>query len=314
MIKEMKIGNRIFDLTAHTYVMGILNVTPDSFSDGGKFIDKDVAVKRALQMIEEGADIIDIGGESTRPGFTPVSADEQIERVVPVIEEIKKNIDIPVSVDTYDAKVAKAALEAGCDIVNDIWGLKKDPEMAKVIAEYDAFCVLMHNRETPDYIDFRKDLLTDFKGILDIAKTAGIKDEKIILDPGVGFGKTREQNLVAINHMDDLKVLGYPLLLGTSRKSVIGLTLDLPVDERLEGTLATTVIACMKGINFVRVHDIKENVRAIKMTEAILNSFDAPANELLCIYGPPEMLNGGGGLYKPNTTNPGFEGFDMRNV
>ncbi len=314
MIKEMKIGNRIFDLTAHTYVMGILNVTPDSFSDGGKFIDKDVAVKRALQMIEEGADIIDIGGESTRPGFTPVSADEQIERVVPVIEEIKKNIDIPVSVDTYDAKVAKAALEAGCDIVNDIWGLKKDPEMAKVIAEYDAFCVLMHNRETPDYIDFRKDLLTDFKGILDIAKTAGIKDEKIILDPGVGFGKTREQNLVAINHMDDLKVLGYPLLLGTSRKSVIGLTLDLPVDERLEGTLATTVIACMKGINFVRVHDIKENVRAIKMTEAILNSFDAPANELLCIYGPPEMLNGGGALYKPNTTNPGFEGLDMRNV
>lgn len=314
MIKEMKIGNRIFDLTAHTYVMGILNVTPDSFSDGGKFIDKDVAVKRALQMIEEGADIIDIGGESTRPGFTPVSADEQIERVVPVIEEIKKNIDIPVSVDTYDAKVAKAALEAGCDIVNDIWGLKKDPEMAKVIAEYDAFCVLMHNRETPDYIDFRKDLLTDFKGILDIAKTFGIKDEKIILDPGVGFGKTREQNLVAINHMDDLKVLGYPLLLGTSRKSVIGLTLDLPVDERLEGTLATTVIACMKGINFVRVHDIKENVRAIKMTEAILNSFDAPANELLCVYGPPEMLNGGGTLYKPNTTNPGFEGFDMRNV
>ena len=310
MIKEMKICNRIFDLTAHTYVMGILNVTPDSFSDGGKFIDKDVAVKRALQMIEEGADIIDIGGESTRPGFTPVSADEQIERVVPVIEEIKKNIDIPVSVDTYDAIVAKAALEAGCDIVNDIWGLKKDPEMAKVIAEYDAFCVLMHNRETPDYIEFRKDLLTDFKGILDIAKTAGIKDEKIILDPGVGFGKTREQNLVAINHMDDLKVLGYPLLLGTSRKSVIGLTLDLPVDERLEGTLATTVIACMKGINFVRVHDIKENVRTIKMTEAILNSFDAPANELLCIYGPPEMLNGGGSLNNPNIMNPGFEGLD----
>lgn len=314
MIKEMKIGNRIFDLTAHTYVMGILNVTPDSFSDGGKFIDKDVAVKRALQMIEEGADIIDIGGESTRPGFTPVSADEQIERVVPVIEEIKKNLDTPVSVDTYDAKVAKAALEAGCDIVNDIWGLKKDPEMAKVIAEYNAFCVLMHNRETPDYIDFRKDLLTDFKGILDIAKTAGIKDEKIILDPGVGFGKTREQNLVAINHMDDLKVLGYPLLLGTSRKSVIGLTLDLPVDERLEGTLATTVIACMKGINFVRVHDIKENVRAIKMTEAILNSFDAQANEPLCIYGPPEMLNGGGSLNNPNIMNPGFEGLDMRNV
>lgn len=288
MIKEMKIGNRIFDLTAHTYVMGILNVTPDSFSDGGMFIDKDTAVKRALQMIEEGADIIDIGGESTRPGFTPVSADEQIERVVPVIEEIKKNIDIPVSVDTYDAKVAKAALEAGCDIVNDIWGLKKDPEMAKVIAEYDAFCVLMHNRNNPDYINFRKDLLSDFGEILDIANAAGIDKDKIILDPGVGFGKTREQNLVAINHMDDLKVLEYPILLGTSRKSVIGLTLDLPVDERLEGTLATTVIACMKGINFVRVHDIKENVRAIKMTEAILNSFEPPVNEPQPIYGPPK--------------------------
>ena len=288
MIKEMKIGNRIFNLTGHTYVMGILNVTPDSFSDGGMFIDKDVAVKRALQMIEEGADIIDIGGESTRPGFTPVSADEQIERVVPVIEEIKKNIDIPISVDTYDAKVAKAALEAGCDIVNDIWGLKKDPEMAKVIAEYDAFCVLMHNRNNPDYINFRKDLLSDFGEILDIANAAGIDKDKIILDPGVGFGKTREQNLVAINHMDDLKVLGYPLLLGTSRKSVIGLTLDLPVDERLEGTLATTVMACMKGINFVRVHDIKENVRTIKMTEAILNSFEPPVNEPQPVYGPPK--------------------------
>lgn len=288
MIKEMKIGNRIFDLADHTYVMGILNVTPDSFSDGGMFIDKDVAVKRALQMIEEGADIIDIGGESTRPGFTPVSADEQIERVVPVIEEIKKNIDIPISVDTYDAKVAKAALEAGCDIVNDIWGLKKDPEMAKVIAEYDAFCVLMHNRNNPDYINFRKDLLSDFGEILDIANAAGIDKDKIILDPGVGFGKTREQNLVAINHMDDLKVLGYPLLLGTSRKSVIGLTLDLPVDERLEGTLATTVMACMKGINFVRVHDIKENVRTIKMTEAILNSFEPPVNEPQPVYGPPK--------------------------
>ena len=288
MIKEMKIGNRIFDLAGHTYVMGILNVTPDSFSDGGKYTDKDVAVKRALKMIEEGADIIDIGGESTRPGFTPVSADEQIERVVPVIEEIKKNIDIPISVDTYDAKVAKAALEAGCDIVNDIWGLKKDPEMAKVIAEYDAFCVLMHNRNNPDYINFRKDLLSDFGEILDIANAAGIDKDKIILDPGVGFGKTREQNLVAINHMDDLKVLGYPLLLGTSRKSVIGLTLDLPVDERLEGTLATTVMACMKGINFVRVHDIKENVRTIKMTEAILNSFEPPVNEPQPVYGPPK--------------------------
>jgi len=272
MVKEIKIANRIFNLEKRTYVMGILNVTPDSFSDGGKFIDKDIALKRALQMVEEGADIIDIGGESTRPGFTPVSAKLQIERVIPVIKEIKKNIDIPVSVDTYDAKVARAALDAGCDIVNDIWGLKKDPDMAGVIAEYDAFCVLMHNQDNTEYKDFVNDVLSDCKRMADSALKAGIKKEKIILDPGVGFGKNAEQNLCIINHMDEIKTLDYPVLLGASRKSVIGLTLDLPVEERLEGTLATTVIACMKGINFVRVHDIKENVRAVKMTEAIMRS------------------------------------------
>ncbi|MBP5530127.1 MAG: dihydropteroate synthase [Lachnospiraceae bacterium] len=287
----MKIGNRIFDLYNHTYVMGILNVTPDSFSDGGQYTDKDAALKRALQMAEEGADIIDIGGESTRPGYTPVSAEIQIERVIPIIKEIKKKIDIPVSVDTYDAKVARAALEAGCDIVNDIWGLRKDPDMAKAIAEYDAFCVLMHNRETPDYNNFMTDVLADCAKMIGTAVNAGIKEEKIIIDPGVGFGKTLEQNLCVIKYLEDFKNLDVPVLLGTSRKSVIGLTLDLPVEERLEGTLATTVMAVMKGINFVRVHDIKENVRTIKMTEAIMNSFVPQVNEPLCIYGPPEMFN-----------------------
>ena len=291
MVKEIKIGNRIFDLYNHTYVMGILNVTPDSFSDGGQYTDKDAALKRALQMAEEGADIIDIGGESTRPGYTPVSAEIQIERVIPIIKEIKKKIDIPVSVDTYDAKVARAALEAGCDIVNDIWGLRKDPDMAKAIAEYDAFCVLMHNRETPDYNNFMTDVLADCAKMIGTAVNAGIKEEKIIIDPGVGFGKTLEHNLCVIKYLEDFKNLDVPVLLGTSRKSVIGLTLDLPVEERLEGTLATTVMAVMKGINFVRVHDIKENVRTIKMTEAIMNSFVPQVNEPLCIYGPPEMFN-----------------------
>ena len=311
MVKEIKIGNRTYNLCGRTYVMGILNVTPDSFSDGGQFIDKDAAVKRAIEMFEEGAAIIDIGGESTRPGYTPVSAELQIERVIPVIKEIKMNLDIPVSIDTYDAKVARAALDAGCDIVNDIWGLQKDPEMAKVIAEYDAVCVLMHNRDNTNYGNFVNDVLTDTRRIIDRALDAGIKKERIILDPGVGFAKNVEQNLCIINHMDDFKVFDCPVLLGTSRKSVIGKTLDLPVEERLEGTLATTVMACMKDIDFVRVHDVKENIRAIRMTEAILNTFEPPMNEPMCIYGPPEMLNGGGALYQPNASNSGF---DMRNM
>lgn len=272
MIKELKIGKRIFDLTNHTYVMGILNVTPDSFSDGGKYIDKDSAIRKALQMIEEGADIIDIGGESSRPGYTKVDTEVQIERVIPVIEGIKKEIDIPISVDTADSKVALEAVKSGCDIINDIWALENTEEMARVAAEYNVVCILMHNKNDSKYDDFRKDILSDLGSYVQRAVASGLSMDKIILDPGVGFGKTYEQNLTAIACLDDLKDLGCPILLGTSRKSVIGLTLDLPVEERLEGTLATTVIACMKGINFVRVHDIKENVRAIKMTEAILKA------------------------------------------
>lgn len=265
----MRIGNRDFDVDKLTYIMGILNVTPDSFSDGGKWNDEDAALKHAEEMIEEGADIIDIGGESTRPGYTLLSDEEEIARVVPVIQAVKSRFDVPVSIDTYKSHVARAALEAGADLVNDIWGLKYDQELAGVIAEYQVPCCLMHNRREADYQDFMKDMLQDLRETISIAKKAGIPDQNIILDPGVGFGKTYENNLEAINRLEHMHELGYPILLGTSRKSVIGLTLDLPASERLEGTLATTVIGVMKKAAFVRVHDIRANARIIKMTEAI---------------------------------------------
>lgn len=266
----MKIGNRMFDTEHHTYIMGILNVTPDSFSDGGKWNDRDAALRHAHEMVEQGVDIIDIGGESTRPGYTLLSDEEEMARVIPVIEAVKANFDVPVSVDTYKSAVAEAAVKAGADLVNDIWGLKYDNRLAEVIAEYDVACCLMHNRKEADYTDFIKDMCDDLRGTLDIAKKAGIRDERIMLDPGVGFGKTYENNLEAVNSLESLHSLGYPILLGTSRKSMIGLALDLPSSERVEGTLVTTVFGVMKGAAFVRVHDIKENARAIKMTEAIL--------------------------------------------
>ncbi|EET58556.1 dihydropteroate synthase [Marvinbryantia formatexigens DSM 14469] len=267
----MKIGNRKFQETGHTYIMGILNVTPDSFSDGGRWNNPEAALAHTEQMIADGADIIDIGGESTRPGYTMLSDEEEIARVVPMIELVKEKFDIPVSVDTYKSAVAKAALAAGADLVNDIWGLKYDPALAGVIAEAGVPCCLMHNRQAADYTDFRAELLADLRETVALAKAAGIADDKIILDPGVGFGKTYEHNLTAINHLEELQALGYPVLLGTSRKSVIGLTLDLPAAERVEGTLVTTVFGVMKQAMFVRVHDVKENARAIKMTEAILH-------------------------------------------
>ena len=267
----MIIGNREFDVENRCYIMGILNVTPDSFSDGGKFNNMDSALKHAEEMIRDGADIIDIGGESTRPGHQVITDEEEIARVTPVIEAVKRNFDIPVSIDTYKSAVAEAALQAGADLVNDIWGFRHDEKVAQVTAEYGAACCLMHNRHEPVYNDFLQDVADDMKECLRIAKNAGIPDDKIILDPGVGFGKTFEHNLMITNHFDVLLKLGYPVLLGISRKSMIGLALDLPVDERVEGTLATSVIGVMKGCSFVRVHDIKENRRAIQMTEAILS-------------------------------------------
>ena len=265
----MKIGNKDFDLKNHCYIMGILNVTPDSFSDGGKFNNLDAALRHTEEMIRDGADIIDVGGESTRPGHTVISEEEEIARVTPVIEAIKKNFDIPVSIDTYKGAVTLAALQAGADLVNDIWGFKHDSRVAEYTAKYGAACCLMHNRNEAVYDDFQREFLSDLQECIAIAKNANVADDKIILDPGVGFGKTYEMNLEIIGHLEIMQQLGYPVLLGTSRKSVIGLTLDLPADERVEGTLATTVIGVMKGCSFVRVHDVKENARIIKMTEAI---------------------------------------------
>ncbi len=268
----MKIGKKEFDPAGHTYVMGILNVTPDSFSDGGKWNRKDRALAHVEKMLEEGADVIDIGGESTRPGYTLLPEEEEIARVVPVIEAVKASFDVPVSLDTYKPAVASAGIDAGADLINDIWGLKYDPRMAGIIAGSGLPCCLMHNRKNTDYLSFMEDVASDLKESLELAAEAGIAGEKIILDPGVGFAKSYEQNLQVIHHLEELGNLGHPLLLGCSRKSVIGLTLDLPADNRLEGTLATTVLAAVKGCMFVRVHDVRENLRAIRMTEAVLKS------------------------------------------
>lgn len=275
----MKIGNKEFCERGKTYIMGILNVTPDSFSDGGKWNSLDRALYHVEQMIKDGMDILDVGGESTRPGYTKLSAEEETERVLPVLEAVKARFDIPISLDTYKAVVVKAGISAGIDMVNDIWGLKYDLisgdgeyNMGKVIAESGLPCCLMHNRTNTNYHSFMQDMAADLSETLYLAEKAGINTNQIILDPGVGFAKSYEQNLQIINNLEQLHVLGCPLLLGTSRKSVIGLTLDLPADQRLEGTLATTVIGVMKGCSFVRVHDVKENARVIRMTEAILAS------------------------------------------
>lgn len=268
--RVMKIGRREFDTEHHTYIMGILNVTPDSFSDGGKYNQLDAALAHAEEMIRDGADILDVGGESTRPGHEQISEQEEIERVVPVIEQLTSRFDIPVSIDTYKSRVAGAALDAGAVLVNDIWGLKYDEKMAGVIAESGAACCLMHNREKAEYVNFLPDVLEDLQKSVNLAKKAGIAEDQIILDPGVGFGKTYEMNLEIIKQLNRLKFLGYPVLLGTSRKSVIGLTLDLPKDQREEGTLVTTVMGMQSGCAFVRVHDVKANKRAIQMTEAIM--------------------------------------------
>ena len=265
----MRIGNREFDIRNEYYIMGILNVTPDSFSDGGQYENVEQALRQAERMIADGCDVIDIGGESTKPGHVKISSQEEIERVCPVIAAIKKEYDIPVSLDTYKAEVAEAGILAGADLINDIWGLKSDLCMAEVIAKYQVACCLMHNRTNNLYQDFLQDVITDLKESITLAKQAGIAEDKIILDIGVGFAKDYKQNLLAIRHLDRLNELGYPTLLGTSRKSVIGLTLDLPKEERLEGTLVTTVMAVERGCSFVRVHDIKENARAIRMARAI---------------------------------------------
>lgn len=268
----MIIGNQEFLEEGHTYVMGILNVTPDSFSDGGRYNHLDAALKHTEQMIKDGTAIIDVGGESTRPGHEKITDQEEIDRILPVIEKIKQEFSVPVSLDTYKAAVAKEGIQAGADLLNDIWGLQYDPAMGKIVADSGVAYCLMHNRdkitEEMDADLFIGQMKEDAKRALD----AGIKKERIILDPGVGFAKTQEQNLMTIANLDRLKALGYPVLLGTSRKSVIGYVLDVPTDKRLVGTLATSAVAVQTGCMFVRVHDVKENVELIQMLERIRES------------------------------------------
>ena len=267
----MIIGNKEFKIGERTYIMGILNFTPDSFSDGGKFDNIDAAVEHVKKMIDDGADIIDIGGESTRPNHKPVEEAEEISRVIPIIKAIREKFNIPISIDTYKAKVAEKALEAGANLINDVWGFKKEKDIAKIAAKYNVPCCLMHNRDNEDYKNLIEDILDDLRESIKIAKEAGVRDENIILDPGIGFAKTYDQNLETMNKLQILKELGYPILLGTSRKRMIGLTLDLPVEERVEGTVATTVVGIMKdACDFVRVHDVLENSRAAKMTDVIV--------------------------------------------
>lgn len=269
----MRIGQRDFRTKGHTYVMGILNVTPDSFSDGGKYMDLDDALYHVERMITDGMDIVDVGGQSTRPGYTIVSEQEEIERVVPVIEAIKSRFNVPISLDTYKSEVAKAGIAAGADMINDIWGLKYDDKMAQVIAESGLPCCLGHNRKEAKYTNLIEEIFWDLEASLELANNAGITYNKIILDPGIGFGKSYENNLEIIDNLQKFHSLGCPVLLGASRKSVVGMGLDLPVTERMEGTLVTTVYGVQKGVMFVRVHDVKENVRAVKMTEAIRDGY-----------------------------------------
>lgn len=272
MEENMVIGGKQFDLKEHFYLMGILNVTPDSFSDGGKFNTMDNALRQAEKLIEDGADILDIGGESTRPNHVKITSAQEIDRVCPVIEKIKNTFDVPVSLDTYKADVAKAGLASGADLINDIWGLKWDNQMAEVIAKANVPCCLMHNRKEIKYTDIMEDMISDLNDSVELALEAGIEKEKIILDPGIGFAKTLEMNLSVMKQLNRLNEMGYPILLGTSRKSMIGLTLDLPVTEREEGTITTSVMGLMAGCSIFRVHEVKMNLRALKMAEAILKA------------------------------------------
>lgn len=270
----IKAGSYSLDYTKKTLVMGILNVTPDSFSDGGKYNLLGNSAAHARQMVEDGADILDIGGESTRPGHEQISAAEEIDRVVPAIEAITKEINVPISIDTYKSEVAKRAVDSGAVIINDIWGAKADPEIADVAAETGVPIILMHNRKDRNYINFIRDVLNDLYESITIAKKAGVNDDKIILDPGIGFAKDLAENLEMMRNLDTLVSLGYPMLLGTSKKSMIGNVLNLPVSERMEGTGATVCFGIQKGCQIVRIHDVKEMSRMAKMMDAMMGKGD----------------------------------------
>jgi len=272
-----RIDSEVLDLGERTYIMGIVNVTPDSFSDGGAYLDPDVALGRAMQLVEEGADFIDVGGESTRPGSEPIAEEEERRRILPVVERLAREPGLKISVDTYKASVARAALDAGAHMINDISGLKFDPEMASLIAERDVPVVLMHILGTPKdmqqdpcYDDVVGEVLESLEESVEIGRVAGIRDEQMWIDPGFGFGKRLQDNLDLLKHLAEFKVLGRPILLGTSRKSMIGAILDLPVGERVEGSLATAVMGILNGANVVRVHDVRETARAVRMADAVM--------------------------------------------
>ena len=276
-LQKLKIGNKTWELGKRTYIMGILNVTPDSFSDGGQFSNTDDALAQAEKMKREGADIIDVGGESTRPGARPVKAAEEIKRIVPVVRELARNNKTLVSVDTRKASVARAALKAGAQMVNDISGLHYDKKMAGVIADYQVPVCIMHMQgipenmqEKPHYTDLMGEIINYLAEGLAIAEKAGILLGKLLVDPGIGFGKTLENNLAILKRLRELKVLGCPILIGPSRKAFIGKVLDLPVDERLEGTAAAVAIAIAQGADIIRVHDVSEMKRVARLTDALI--------------------------------------------
>ncbi|MCQ6281892.1 dihydropteroate synthase [Bacillus sp. EB600] len=273
--KTIQCGPYTLDYGKKTIIMGILNVTPDSFSDGGKFNNLNSAIEHAQEMVENGADIIDIGGESTRPGHTPLSVEEELERVIPAVKAIAKHVHVPISVDTFKAEVAKQSIEAGAHIINDIWGAKADPQMAAVAAECNVPIILMHNRPERNYQQFMRDALNDLYESIMLVKNAGVKGENIILDPGIGFAKDYQEDVEMMQNLEILVATGYPVLLATSRKRMVGNALELPVDQRMEGTGATVCYGIQKGCQMVRVHDVKEIARMAKMMDVLMGKGDA---------------------------------------
>ena len=269
---EIQLGNQEFSFGKRTIIMGIVNVTPDSFSDGGRFLAVEEAVKQARQLVADGADVLDIGGESTRPygNNRPIDAQEEMDRILPVIERLLAEVAIPISVDTYKAATAEAALKRGVHMINDVWGLQYDEHMAAVVAKYNVPVVIMHNQLQPGYQDLMGDITAFLQKSMNIAAKAGIAKEKIIIDPGIGFGKTRADNITIIRQLRKLEGLGCPILLGTSRKAFIGTTLDLPPNDRIEGTAATVALGIAHGADIIRVHDVKEMSRVARMTDALV--------------------------------------------
>jgi dihydropteroate synthase len=308
-LTPLHIGGRLFVWGERTYIMGVVNVTPDSFSGDGLGDDVERAVAQAERMVDEGADLIDVGGESTRPGSQPVEVEEELRRVLPVVEALSQRVDVPLSIDTYRSEVAEKALEAGASLINDIWGLRMDPQLGQVAARYQVPLVLMHNRSRPkdavqterlggryqgvEYLDLMGDIIRELRESIGLALEAGVERQNIIVDPGVGFGKTVAQNLQLMASLSELRVLGRPVLVGPSRKSFIGYTLDLPPEDRVEGTAAAVAVGIAQGANIVRVHDVKEMARVARMTDAIVRG-----------QGRPLLGNAGAGDAGPGTAPP----------